>query len=87
MIMIRLFMLIIENLITQLPMTFTDQGFGESQRSAEFTLTVEVNRNRNAPRWFNAPSAPYLISENVFMSDPVAVLTIRDDDIRVSIHS
>lgn len=68
----------------QLTFLFTDGALGNAQESSTFTLTVNVQRNNNAPEWVNFPAGTTLsISENLDTSQEVATFGILDRDLSV----
>lgn len=70
----------------QLTFRFVDGALGAAQETAMFTLTVEVNRNLNSPRFVNAIDGnTYTISEDIATHLSVISFAIADDDLRVCI--
>lgn len=62
-----------------------DGGYGDTRESTRFTLTLNVDRNRNAPEWISSISGPIQVSENLFLNDAITQINIRDLDLSVSI--
>jgi hypothetical protein len=62
----------------------TDGAYGDAKKSTDYTLTLNVDRNRNSPEWLSTFTAPIRIPESLDLSNPVAFINIRDLDLSVS---